>query len=56
MLKSLSILDKIPPNDTNAFVSNIINKYKNWPDNLYLMFVADFASSYVTKKVDGLPI
>ena len=29
MLKSLSILEKMHPEDTNVFVSNIIDKYEN---------------------------
>ena len=42
--------------DTNVFASNIIGKYKNRPDNLHSMSLADFASSYVTKMADNLPI
>ena len=34
MLKSLSILEKIRPDDTNVFESNIY-KYKNRPNNLH---------------------
>ena len=44
------------PDDTNVFASNIIDKYENWPDNLHSMCLADFASSYVSKKVDDLSI
>ena len=44
------------PDDTNIFASNIIDKYENWPDNLHSMCLADFASSYVSKKVDDLSI
>ena len=51
MLKSLSILEKIHPDDTNVFASNIIDKYENWPDNLYSLCLTDIASSYITKKV-----
>ena len=29
ILKSLSVLEKIQPDDTNVFVSNIIDKYEN---------------------------
>ena len=29
MLKSLSVLEKMHPDDTNVFASNIIDKYKN---------------------------
>ena len=55
MLKSLSILEKMHPDDTNVFAPNI-DKYENRPDNLHSMCLADFASSYVTKKTDDLPI
>ena len=44
------------PDDTNVFVSNIIDKYENRPDNLHSMFLADFVSSYISKKTDDLPI
>ena len=56
MLKLLSILEKMHPYDTNVFASNIIDKRENQPDNLHSMCLADFASSYVTKKADDLPI
>ena len=35
MLKSLSILEKMHPEDTNVFASNIIDKYENRPDDLH---------------------
>ena len=38
------------PDDENVFASNIIDKYENQPDNLHSMCLADFASSYVSKK------
>ena len=44
------------PDDTNVFASNIIDKYEDRPDNLHSMCLAYFASSYVNKKVDDLPI
>ena len=56
MLKSLSTLEKMHPDDTNVFTSNIIDKYENQLDNLHSMCLADFASSYVSKKVDDLTI
>ena len=52
MLKSLSILEKMHPDDADVFPSNIIEKYKNRPDNLHSMCSADFASSYVSRKID----
>ena len=42
--------------DINVFACNIIDKYENRPDNLHSMCLADFASSYVSKKVDDLSI
>ena len=56
MLKSLSILEKMHPDDTNVFASNIIDKYENRPDNLHSMCLADFTSSYISKKAEDLPI
>ena len=56
MFKSLSILEMMHPDDKNVFASNIIDKYENQPYNIHSMYLADFTSSYVTKKVDGLPI
>ena len=56
MFKSLSTLEKMHPDDTNVFASNIIGKYKNQPNNLHSMCLADFASSYVSKKADDLAI
>ena len=56
MLKSLSILKKMHPDDTNVYASNIIDKYRNRPDNLHSMSLADFASSYVIKKAEDLSI
>ena len=55
MLKS-PILEKMNPEDTNVFASNIIDKYENRPINLHSICLADFASSYISKKADDLPI
>ena len=55
MLKSLSILERMHPGDTNVFASNNFEKYKNQPDNLHSMCLADFASS-CHRKGDDLPI
>ena len=41
MLKSISILEMMHPDHANVFASNIIDKYKNQPDNLYSMCFAD---------------
>ena len=56
MLKSLSTLEKMHPDDKNVFASNIFDKYENQPDNLHSVCLADFASSYISKKVDNLSI
>ena len=49
MLKSQSILEKMHPEDTNSFASNIIDKYENRPDDLHSLCLADFASNYIGK-------
>ena len=41
MLKSQSILEKMHPEDTNMFASNIIDKYENRPDDLHSLCLAD---------------
>ena len=56
MLKSLSVLEKMHPEDTNVFASNIIDKYENRPDDLHSLCLADFASNYVSKKSDDVPV
>ena len=56
MLKSLSTLENVHPNDTNVFTSNIIEKHETWPDTLHSMCLADSGSSYVSKMVDDLSI
>ena len=43
------------PDNTNVFLSNIIDKYENRPDNLHSMCLAGFTSSYVSKKINDLP-
>ena len=50
MLKLQSILEKMHPEDTNVFASNIIDKHENRPDDLHSLCLADFASNYVSKK------
>ena len=48
--------ENMHPDDTNVFASNIIDRFKNWLDNLHSMCLPDFESSYVTKNADYLPI
>ena len=36
--------------------STINDKYENRPDNLHSTYLADFASHYVSKKADDLPM
>ena len=50
MLKSLSGLEKMYPDDINVFASNIIDKCENRLNKLHSMCLADFASSYCSKK------
>ena len=56
MLKSQSVLEKMHPEDTNVFASNIIDKYENRPDDLHSLCLADFASNYISKKSDDVPV
>ena len=56
MLKLQSVLEKIHREDTNVFASNIIDKYENRPDDLHSLCLADFASNYVSKKSDDVPV
>ena len=56
MLKSQSILEKMHPEDTNVFASNIIDKYDNRSDDLHFLCLADFASNYDTKKSGDVPV
>ena len=56
MFKSLSILEKMQLDDTNVFASNIIDKYKNRPNDLHLLCLADFAFSYISKKAVDVPV
>ena len=55
MLKSLPILEKIYPDDTNVAASNIIDKNENQPD-LHSLCLADFGSHYVSKKAGDVPV
>ena len=56
MLKLLSIIKKIHPDDANAFGPSIIDKYKNRPDDLHSLCSADFAPSHISKKAVDVPI
>ena len=56
MLKSLSILEKMHPDDTNVFASNVLDKYENRPDELQLICLADFACNYVSKNGTDIQI
>ena len=55
-MKSLSILEKMHPNDTNVSAVDIIDKCENRADNLHSMCLADFSSSCLSKKADDLQI
>ena len=47
---------KMHPDDSNVFASNVIDKYKSWPNKLHSMCLTDFVSSYISKKADDLLI
>ena len=55
MLKSRDIFERMLPNDTNIFATNMIEKYVNHPDTLEDMCYADFATSYISKNVEEAP-
>ena len=55
MLKSGDILDRMDPNDTYIFATNIIEKYVYRPDTLEDMCYADFTTSYISKNVEEAP-
>ena len=38
------------------FTSNVIDRYRNRPNNLHLMRLADFASIYVSKMAGDVPV
>ena len=50
ILKWLSILEKMNPEDKSVFVSNIIDKYENRSDHLHSLNLAGFVSTYVSQK------
>ena len=52
MLKPQSILQFMHPDDTNVYASSVLDKYKNRPNNLEEMCLADFATNYVSQKAD----
>ena len=56
MLKSSLILEKKHPDDIIVFASDISDKYENGPNNLQSIFLADIASSNISKKADALPV
>ena len=42
--------------ESKKWSSTISDKHEDRPDNLHSMYLADFASCYVSKKADDLPI
>ena len=56
MLKSLPNFRKDSSRWCKCICTYIIDKYENPPDNLQSMWLADFVSSYASKKADDLPI
>ena len=56
MLKSQSLLQKMHPEDTNVFASNIIDNHENRPDDLHSLCLADFASNDVSKTSGNVAV
>ena len=50
ILKSLEVLDKIDPEDTNISPPKIKDRYENHPDNLRDMCLLDLSASYILIK------
>ena len=56
ILKSQSVLQTMDPEDNNVYATNIIDKYANRPDVLEQICYADFATNYISKKVDEVQV
>ena len=52
MLKPQSLLEKMDSDDTNVYSLSMLDKYAHRPNNLEQLCYADFASNYISKKVD----
>jgi len=50
MLKDQSVIERMDPDDTNVYKTNMLEKYANRPDNLEDLCYADFATNYTTCK------
>ena len=55
-LKSQTLLEKINASDTNIYASGILDRYENRPDDLNDLCLADFASSYISKKAVDITV
>ena len=54
MLKSDEILEKLEPDSKDVFVEVLIDMYINRPDEMRIVYLADFASPYnISKKKTG---
>ena len=40
------------PDDTNVYATNVLDRYKNRPDQLENMCYADFAANYISEQAD----
>ena len=52
ILKPQAILERMDPDDTKVYATNILGKYKNRPDELESMCFVDFFGNYVSEKGD----
>ena len=56
ILKPQNMLDMMDPEDTKVYATNIIERYTKRPDELEKLCYADFATNYISKKADEVPV
>ena len=55
-LKSQTLLEKKNANDTNIYALGILDRYENRLDDLNVLCLADFVSSYISKKAVDIAV
>ena len=55
-LKSQTLLEKKNANDTNIYPLGILDRYDNRLDDLNVLCLADFVSSYISKKAVDIAV
>ena len=55
-LKSQTLLEKKNANDTNIYAIGILDRYENRLDDLNVLCLADFVSSYIRKKAVDIAV